>query len=93
MPPLPPELESSCDALYIYSCQQAGLSVQDLHTLSYAQDESEASQNPNGNGESKNKGTLPKTSDTTLATLPFALAVVAGAVLCAAPVARRRSKF
>lgn len=37
MPPLPPELESSCDALYIYSCQQAGLSVQDLHTLSYAQ--------------------------------------------------------
>ena len=37
MPPLPPELESSCDTLYIYSCQQAGLSIQDLHTLSYAQ--------------------------------------------------------
>lgn len=62
-------------------------------TLTVVKDESEASQNPNGNGESKNKGTLPKTSDTTLATLPFALAVVAGAVLCAAPVARRRSKF
>ena len=29
----------------------------------------------------------------TLATLPFALAVVAGAVLCVAPVARRRAKF
>ncbi len=23
--------------LYIYSCQQAGLSIQDLHTLSYVQ--------------------------------------------------------
>ena len=34
MPPLPRELESSCDALYIYSCQQAGLSV---HDLSYVQ--------------------------------------------------------
>ena len=66
---------------------------EDIGTLTVVKDESEASQNPNGNGESKNKGTLPKTSDTTLATLPFALAVVAGAVLCAAPVARRRSKF
>ena len=37
MPPLPLELESSCDTLYIYSCQQAGLSIQDLHTLSYVQ--------------------------------------------------------
>lgn len=37
MPPLPRELESSCDALYIYSCHQAGLSVQDLHDLSYVQ--------------------------------------------------------
>lgn len=66
---------------------------EDIGTLTVVKDESEASQNSNGNGESKNKGTLPKTSDTTLATLPFALAVVAGAVLCAAPVARRRSKF
>ena len=66
---------------------------EDIGTLTVVKDESEASQNPNGNGESKNKGALPKTSDTTLATLPFALAVVAGAVLCAAPVARRRSKF
>lgn len=66
---------------------------EDIGTLTVVKDESEASQNPNGNGESKNKGTLPKTSDTTLATLSFALAVVAGAVLCAAPVARRRSKF
>lgn len=66
---------------------------EDIGTLTVVKDESEASQNPNGNGESKNKGTLPKTSDTTLATLPFALAVVAGAALCAAPVARRRSKF
>lgn len=66
---------------------------EDIGTLTVVKDESEASQNPNGNGESKNKGTLPKTSDTTLATLPFALAVVAGAVLCAAPVVRRRSKF
>ena len=64
-----------------------------IGTLTVVKDESEASQNPNGNGESKNKGTLPKTGDMTLATLPFALAVVAGAVLCAAPVARRRSKF
>lgn len=37
MPPLPTELESSCNVLYIYSCQQAGLSIQDLHTLSYVQ--------------------------------------------------------
>ena len=66
---------------------------EDIGTLTVVKDESEASQNPNGNGESKNKGTLPKTSDTTLATLPFALAVVAGAVLCVAPVVRRRSKF
>ncbi len=66
---------------------------EDIGTLTVVKDESEASQNPNGNGESKNKGTLPKTGDMTLATLPFALAVVAGAVLCAAPVARRRSKF
>ena len=64
-----------------------------IGTLTVVKDESEASQNPNGNGESKNKGTLPKTGDMTLATLPFALAVVAGAVLCVAPVARRRSKF
>lgn len=66
---------------------------EDIDTLTVVKDESEASQNPNGNGESKNKGTLPKTGDMTLATLPFALAVVAGAVLCVAPVARRRSKF
>lgn len=66
---------------------------EDIGTLTVVKDESEASQNSNGNGESKNKGALPKTGDTTLATLPFALAVVAGAVLCAAPVARRRSKF
>ena len=66
---------------------------EDIGTLTVVKDESEASQDPNGNGESKNKGTLPKTGDMTLATLPFALAVVAGAVLCAAPVARRRSKF
>lgn len=66
---------------------------EDIGTLTVVKDESEASQNPNGNGESKNKGTLPKTGDMTLATLPFALAVIAGAVLCAAPVARRRSKF
>ena len=66
---------------------------EDIGTLTVVKDESEASQNSNGNGESKNKGTLPKTGDMTLTTLPFALAVVAGAVLCAAPVARRRSKF
>ena len=66
---------------------------EDIGTLTVVKDESEASQNPNGNGESKSKGTLPKTGDMTLATLPFALAVVAGAVLCVAPVARRRSKF
>lgn len=66
---------------------------EDIGKLTVVKDESEASQNPNGNGESKNKGTLPKTGDMTLATLPFALAVVAGAVLCVAPVARRRSKF
>ena len=66
---------------------------EDIGTLTVMKDESEASQNPNGNGESKNKGTLPKTGDMTLATLPFALAVVAGAVLCAAPATRRRSKF
>ena len=66
---------------------------EDIGTLTVVKDESEASQNSNGNAESKNKGTLPKTGDMTLATLPFALAVVAGAVLCAAPVARRRSKF
>lgn len=66
---------------------------EDIGTLTVVKDESEASQNSNGNGESKNKGTLPKTGDTTLATLPFALAVVAGAVLCAAPATRRRSKF
>ena len=66
---------------------------EDIGTLTVVKDESEASQNSNGNGESKNKGTLPKTGDMTLATLPFALAVVAGAVLCVAPVARRRSKF
>ena len=66
---------------------------EDIGTLTVMKDESEASQNSNGNGESKNKGTLPKTGDMTLTTLPFALAVVAGAVLCAAPVARRRSKF
>lgn len=66
---------------------------EDIGTLTVVKDESGASQNPNGNGESKNKGTLPKTGDMTLATLPFALAVVAGAVLCTAPAARRRSKF
>ena len=66
---------------------------EDIGTLTVVKDESEASQNPNGNGESKNKGALPKTGDMTLATLPFALAVVAGAVLCAAPATRRRSKF
>ena len=66
---------------------------EDIGTLTVVKDESEASQNSNGNGESKNKGALPRTGDMTLATLPFALAVVAGAVLCVAPVARRRSKF
>ena len=66
---------------------------EDIGTLTVVKDEGEASQNSNGNGESKNKGALPKTGDMTLATLPFALAVVAGAVLCVAPVARRRSKF
>lgn len=66
---------------------------EDIGTLTVVKDESEASQNSNGNGESKNKGTLPKTGDMTLTTLPFALAVVAGAVLCAAPATRCRSKF
>ena len=66
---------------------------EDIGTLTVVKGESEASQNSNGNGESKNKGALPRTGDMTLATLPFALAVVAGAVLCVAPVARRRSKF
>ena len=36
MPPLPVELQSSCDALYIYECQQAGLSISDLEKLSYS---------------------------------------------------------
>ena len=66
---------------------------EDIGTLTVVKGESEASQDSNGNGESKNKGALPRTGDMTLATLPFALAVVAGAVLCVAPVARRRSKF
>ncbi|WP_443730413.1 InlB B-repeat-containing protein [Slackia isoflavoniconvertens] len=66
---------------------------EDIGTLTVVKDESEASQNSNGNGESKNKGALPRTGDMTLATLPFVLAVVAGAVLCVAPVARRRAKF
>ncbi len=35
MPPMPTELQSSCDALYIYECQQAGLSIGDLEKLSY----------------------------------------------------------
>lgn len=37
MPPLPMELQSSCDALYIYERQQAGLSINDLEKLSYRQ--------------------------------------------------------
>lgn len=37
MPPLPMELQSSCDALYIYECQQAGLSINDLEKLGYRQ--------------------------------------------------------
>ena len=37
MPPLPAELESSCDALYLYECRQAGLSISDLEKLSYRQ--------------------------------------------------------
>lgn len=37
MPPLPTELQSSCAALYIYECQQAGLSINDLEKLSYRQ--------------------------------------------------------
>lgn len=37
MPPLPPELRSSCDALYLYECQQAGLSITDLEKLGYRQ--------------------------------------------------------
>lgn len=37
MLPLPMELQSSCDALYIYECQQAGLSINDLEKLSYRQ--------------------------------------------------------
>lgn len=37
MPPLPMEMQSSCDALYIYECQQAGLSINDLEKLSYRQ--------------------------------------------------------
>lgn len=37
MPPLPMELQSSCDALYIYECQQAGLSINDLEKLNYRQ--------------------------------------------------------
>lgn len=37
MPPLPMELQSSCDVLYIYECQQAGLSINDLEKLSYRQ--------------------------------------------------------
>lgn len=34
---MPRELSSSCDALYIYECQQAGLSISDLEKLSYMQ--------------------------------------------------------
>lgn len=37
MPPMPAEMSSSCDALYIYQCQQAGLSISDLEKLSYRQ--------------------------------------------------------
>lgn len=36
-PPLPSSLEEACDARYIYSCQQCGISVSDLRTLSYRQ--------------------------------------------------------
>lgn len=37
MPPMPPEMRNSCDALYLFQCQQAGLSVSDLEKLSYRQ--------------------------------------------------------
>lgn len=37
LPQLPSNLEEACDARYIRSCQQCGLSVSDLMLLSYAQ--------------------------------------------------------
>lgn len=37
MPSLPSNLASACDARYIYSCQQCGLSISDLQVLSYTQ--------------------------------------------------------
>ncbi len=36
-PPLPNNLLEACDARYLYDCQQCGLSVADLHDLSYRQ--------------------------------------------------------
>ena len=36
-PPLPANLQDACDARYLYNCQQFGLSVADLHSLSYRQ--------------------------------------------------------
>lgn len=36
-PPLPSNLAEACDARYIYNCQQCGISVDDLHQLSYRQ--------------------------------------------------------
>lgn len=36
-PPLPSNLADSCDARYLYNCQQCGLTVSDLQQLSYRQ--------------------------------------------------------
>lgn len=37
LPNLPSNLADACDARYIYSCQQCGLSISDLRQLSYTQ--------------------------------------------------------
>ncbi len=37
LPKLPSNLSDACDARYIYSCQQCGLTVSDLQKLSYTQ--------------------------------------------------------
>ena len=36
-PPLPSNLQDSCDARYIYNCQQCGLTLSDLQMMSYRQ--------------------------------------------------------
>lgn len=37
LPKLPSNLADACDARYIYSCRQCGLTISDLQSLSYTQ--------------------------------------------------------